>query len=142
MHAHLLDRIGDPGRRGRALRLLLVLVPLVALGAVSSHLMAPARAAADPCSPLVNAIVCENSKAGTDQSIWDVSGAGDASIQGFATDISVNHGETVHFKIDTTGDVVPHRHLPDRLLRRRSARARSRNGRAHGARCRSRSRPA
>ena len=30
-----------------------------------------------------------------------VSGGGDPSIQGFATDISVDHGETVHFKIDT-----------------------------------------
>jgi hypothetical protein len=31
-----------------------------------------------------------------------VSGAGDPSIQGFATDISVNRGETIDFKIDTT----------------------------------------
>src|SRR4051794_1573209 len=30
---------------------------------------------------------------------WDVFGAGDSSIQGFATDISVNHGEAVNFKI-------------------------------------------
>jgi len=38
---------------------------------------------------------------GNPSSQWDVSGAGDLSIQGFATDISVNKGETVHFKIKT-----------------------------------------
>ena len=27
--------------------------------------------------------------------------AGDANIQGFATDISVDQGQTVHFKVDT-----------------------------------------
>src|SRR5438093_2196692 len=48
-----------------------------------------------------NAIVTENQLAGTPASVWDVSGAGDLSIQGFATDISVNRGETVRFKIKT-----------------------------------------
>ena len=33
---------------------------------------------------------------------WGITGFGDASIQGFATDISVNKAETVHFKIKTT----------------------------------------
>src|SRR3954468_723937 len=46
-----------------------------------------------------NAIVVENRLAGA--SDWDVNGAGDLTIQGFATDISVNKGETVHFKIKT-----------------------------------------
>ena len=55
----------------------------------------------DPCSPGGNPIVCENSKAGNPSSEWDVSGAGDASIQGYATDISVNRGQTVGFKINT-----------------------------------------
>ncbi|MGA8217132.1 MAG: N,N-dimethylformamidase beta subunit family domain-containing protein [Solirubrobacterales bacterium] len=61
-------------------------------------------AQAAPCDPLVqNPIVCENSKPGNPASEWDISGggAGDPNLQGFATDISVNHGETVHFKIDT-----------------------------------------
>jgi Domain of unknown function (DUF4082)/Bacterial Ig-like domain/Bacterial Ig domain len=49
-----------------------------------------------------NAIVCENQLSGTDRSAWDVSGAGDPSIQGFATDISVNVGTTVNFKINST----------------------------------------
>lgn len=49
-------------------------------------------------------IVSENNLPGTPQSVWDVSGAGDLSIQGFATEISVNKGETVHFKIQTNAN--------------------------------------
>jgi len=64
---------------------------------------ATARAAAcDP--PIANEIVCENSKPGNPPSEWDVSGAGSPDIQGFATDISVDQGETVDFKIDTPAD--------------------------------------
>jgi hypothetical protein len=47
-----------------------------------------------------NPIVVENGQAGTLDN-WDVAGAGDASIQGFATDISVNKGDTVSFKVKT-----------------------------------------
>jgi hypothetical protein len=54
------------------------------------------------CSAAANAIVAENCLAGNPSSEWDVSGAGDPSIQGFATDISVNRGSTVSFKINTT----------------------------------------
>jgi hypothetical protein len=46
-----------------------------------------------------NAIVTENQLAGTPQSQWDLSGPGSTTLQGFATDISVNHGSTVNFKI-------------------------------------------
>ncbi|MGH7724670.1 MAG: N,N-dimethylformamidase beta subunit family domain-containing protein [Candidatus Eiseniibacteriota bacterium] len=49
----------------------------------------------------VNEIVPENLLPGNPQSEWDISGAGDGSIQGFATDISVNRGGTIEFKIDT-----------------------------------------
>jgi len=55
----------------------------------------------DPCSTGGNLIVCENSKIGNPSSEWDISGAGDTSIQGFATDISVNRGQTARFKINT-----------------------------------------
>ena len=55
----------------------------------------------DACSSPANEIVAENCLTGNSPSEWDVSGAGDASIQGFATEISVNQGQTVHFKIDT-----------------------------------------
>src|SRR5689334_5486439 len=61
--------------------------------------------AASPCDPPVaSAIACENSKTGNPGTEWDVAGAGDLSIQGFATDMSVNKGETVRFKVDTTAN--------------------------------------
>ena len=56
------------------------------------------------CTALNNPIVCENSKPGNPASEWDITGAGDLSIQGYTTDISVNLGETVEFKIDTDAD--------------------------------------
>ena len=50
-----------------------------------------------------NPIACENALPGVGPEVWDLPGkdAGDLSIQGFATEISVNPGETVSFKIDT-----------------------------------------
>ncbi|QMU31024.1 DUF4082 domain-containing protein [Adhaeribacter radiodurans] len=48
-----------------------------------------------------NAIVTENAKSGNPSSEWQISGAGDMSIQGFATDISYNKGTTARFKIKT-----------------------------------------
>ncbi len=60
------------------------------------------RASAAPCDPpIANAIVCENSKPGNPPSEWDVNGSGDSNIQGFATDISVDQGQTVNFKVKT-----------------------------------------
>lgn len=53
------------------------------------------------CSAPQNPIEAENCLAGTPQSQWDISGAGDSTIQGFATSISVNQGQTVSFKINT-----------------------------------------
>ena len=61
-----------------------------------------AASAADPCAPGGNKIACENSKPGTDPDVWEISGAGDPQIQGFATDISVNVGQRIDFKIDTS----------------------------------------
>jgi hypothetical protein len=48
-----------------------------------------------------NAIACENALPGDLPSDWDISGSGDPTIQGFATDISVDQGQTVRFKIKT-----------------------------------------
>jgi hypothetical protein len=48
-----------------------------------------------------NPVVAENCLPGNPSTEWEVSGAGDPTIQGFATSISVNRGETVHFKVDT-----------------------------------------
>ena len=52
--------------------------------------------------PGSNEIVVENCKQGNPPSEWDVAGAGDPTIQGYATDISVAQGGTVHFKVDTS----------------------------------------
>mmetsp|Transcript_31756 Transcript_31756/g.64557 ORF Transcript_31756/g.64557 Transcript_31756/m.64557 type:complete len:940 (+) Transcript_31756:135-2954(+) len=51
-------------------------------------------------SSFVNPIVEENSKAGADSKFWDVNGAGDPTIQGFATQISVAPGEDAIFKVN------------------------------------------
>ena len=67
-----------------------------------------AAAQGDPFAPCVpaaaNAIACENSKPGNPSGEWDVAGAGSANIQGFATNISVNRGETVRFKVSTNSN--------------------------------------
>ena len=56
--------------------------------------------AVNPCgSP--NPIVAENCLPGNPSSEWDISGAGDSTVQGFATQISANKGETVSFKVST-----------------------------------------
>jgi hypothetical protein len=57
--------------------------------------------AAGPCDTPANSIVAENCLPGNPAGEWDIAGAGDLNLQGFATDISVNQGETVRFKIDT-----------------------------------------
>jgi hypothetical protein len=86
------------GRRGwaHAGRLLVVAAIGVAIGGVAGT-AAPAAAA---CSP--NPVACENSLPGAPASEWDITGAGDAGIQGFATDISVNVGGRIDFKVNTT----------------------------------------
>lgn len=48
-----------------------------------------------------NPIVIENRKPGNPASEWDVAGSGDASIQGFADDISYNLGQTAVFRVKT-----------------------------------------
>ena len=75
-------------------------VAVLAATLVAVQPSTPAEASS-PCGPQVNAIVCENEELGTDPDTWDIEGAGDPSIQGFATDISVDAGNTIDFKIDT-----------------------------------------
>ncbi|HEX2971490.1 MAG TPA: DUF4082 domain-containing protein [Tepidisphaeraceae bacterium] len=53
-------------------------------------------------------IAAENQLAGSPASEWDVNGSGDPTIQGFATDISVNQGQTVTFKIDDQARALYH----------------------------------
>ncbi len=62
----------------------------------------PSFRAQSGCDPTVNPIVCENQLPGNAQSEWDLSGNSDPNIQGFATSISVNKGDTEYFKVDTT----------------------------------------
>ena len=65
------------------------------------HFGAAAAMAACPPPAGSNAIVIENCLAGNLQTEWDITGSGDPTIQGYATDISFNHGQTVEFKITT-----------------------------------------
>jgi hypothetical protein len=53
------------------------------------------------CSSPANAIVAENCLPGNSPDEWAISGVGDDTIQGFATDISVNVGQTIDFKVKT-----------------------------------------
>ncbi len=73
---------------------------VMAASALATGVVAPASAA--PCDPGNSPIVCENSKPGSPESEWQVSGAGDAGLQGFATQFSLTPGQTEQFKIKTT----------------------------------------
>ena len=81
----------------RRISMLAVTTLVTAGGAV---VMAGAPAAAVECSP--NPVVCENALPGAPRSEWDVEGIGDEAIQGFSTDISVDVGGSIAFKVDTT----------------------------------------
>jgi hypothetical protein len=87
--------------RGLARRLaLLAFLVAAPLFAGATH---PAVSLADACTaPVVSPVACENTKPGTDPVTWEVDGAGDPSIQGYATQQSVNVGTTVNFKIKST----------------------------------------
>jgi hypothetical protein len=77
---------------------------LVAIGVlivVSAFAAVPARATTFCSTSVPNPVACENSLPGDPPSDWQVSGAGDPSIQGFGTSMSVNVGGTISFKIDT-----------------------------------------
>ncbi|MBH8563571.1 DUF4082 domain-containing protein [Nostoc sp. CENA67] len=85
---------------------MMILMLITTLLVLGSHMGFPLSmqrvlAQADPCTSPVNAIVAENCQAGNPSSEWNISGAGDSSIQGFASDISVNKGDTISFKIKT-----------------------------------------
>ena len=71
---------------------------IVIVGMMFSAVPAMAQSCATPANP----IVAENCLTGNPASEWDISGVGSTSIQGFATDISVNKGGTIQFKIKST----------------------------------------
>jgi hypothetical protein len=88
----------EPRRVGRRRATGLIFAIWLVLASFASTTTSTVSAA----TSCANAIVCENQIAGIDPSIWDVTGAGDPSIQGFSADISVNKGSTISFKISTT----------------------------------------
>ena len=51
-------------------------------------------------APAANRIVAENRLAGSARTVWDVIGAGHPSVLGFATNMSVDPGQIISFKID------------------------------------------
>jgi len=75
-------------------RWLIVLTLLSLLGLSGS-------AFAAGCGAPANLIEAENCLPGNPQTEWDIIGAGDSTIQGFATDMSYNVGSRVDFKIKT-----------------------------------------
>jgi hypothetical protein len=77
--------------------LLVALLATMALALGAS----PALAAETNCSVAPNPVVCENALPGDPRSDWEVNGVGDPSIQGFASSMSVNAGQTINFKIST-----------------------------------------
>ena len=95
---YLLDSLGY----ARWSQRLLSVVLAFSLGVVLLVVLPAPKAAAAPCdAPVVNEIACENTKTGNPSSEWQISGSGSSSIQGFATDISVNRGSTIGFKVKT-----------------------------------------
>jgi hypothetical protein len=79
-------------------------LPILLSVALLFILVVTARPMSAQCSNPANAIVAENCLPGNPQTEWDISytsDSGDPSIQGFATDISVNAGQTVNFKVNT-----------------------------------------
>jgi hypothetical protein len=91
-----------PGKLQVVATLILGVALVLSVGLVAPPAGA-ARAATDPCSyASVNPVPCENAQPGTNPTISEVGGGDDASIVGFATDISVNVGGTITFKVKTT----------------------------------------
>lgn len=82
--------------------------PRLPLALFAASLAGAALAASGPASasgpcepPVTNEVACENSKPGDPPSDWQINGIGDPTIQGFATSMSVNAGQTIDFKIKT-----------------------------------------
>ncbi|WP_157441237.1 DUF4082 domain-containing protein [Actinoplanes awajinensis] len=79
-------------RTGQVLASVATLLAAVLVGSLYHS-----SAAVASCQP--NSIVCENGLPGSPASEWDIYKSGDSTVQGFATDMSVNVGETINFKI-------------------------------------------
>ncbi|MDQ1588790.1 MAG: hypothetical protein QOJ77_1955, partial [Microbacteriaceae bacterium] len=96
------SRLRSPGRAfAQRQSIAAATVLTLILWLLSGFTASPASAAAG-CGTAPNPITCENALPGTSPAVWDISGSGDSTIQGFSTDISVNVGGTIGFKINTT----------------------------------------
>ena len=73
----------------------------VTVVAASCATLLAAPAASASCASPANEIEAENCRPGSPASEWDVTGAGSPDLQGFATDMSVDLGSRVDFKVDT-----------------------------------------
>ena len=91
----LISPIARLQHRGRFTLTFTPLAIVVVLAAWASF--GAARAAAACANP----VACENQQPGDPPSDWQVAGAGDPTIQGYATSMSVNVGQTESFKINT-----------------------------------------
>ena len=126
MHRKLTSNRTPRSSGRRALVALLALfAALLTTGLATVAASGPASAAIDPCGAGGNKISCENSKPGTAPSVWDIDGAGDDGIQGFATDISVNVGQQDRLQDRHRRPRLHDHHLPHRLLRGPGGAARS-----------------
>jgi methionine-rich copper-binding protein CopC len=97
-------QVSGVGSRSRAAQVVTLLLTLVASGlvAVVATVTSASPASAAPCDPPVtNPVACENTLPGSPESEWGITGAGSSTIQGFATQMSVDQGQAVGFKIDT-----------------------------------------
>ncbi|MDQ1293161.1 MAG: hypothetical protein QG608_1042 [Actinomycetota bacterium] len=88
--------------RGAAMLSTLIVTTVMITGIPSGGSSEADASTTDPCQEPTNPVVCENSRTGSSRNTWDVSGVGDPGIQGFSTDISVNAGSPISFKIKTS----------------------------------------
>ncbi len=94
-------RTGDTTSvQSAALSPALAAAPPVVAKTLAGDATVSTEAAASAAAPL-NKIALENLKQGNPRSEWGITGDGDGNIQGFATNISTNIGQTVDFKIAT-----------------------------------------
>jgi hypothetical protein len=101
-HPYLIWMQSLTGTLSRRLSLSLVATAAVLLAALRLLAFGSGAQAADLCAAPPNPIVRENCKPGSPASEWSLGAVDTSTIEGFATDISANRGETVRFKVNTT----------------------------------------
>src|SRR4051794_3335420 len=96
------ERVEPVSARRALMTAVVALLTLTTCGVVGLTAAQPAIALSNTCGPPVTSVIaCENTQPGDPAADWQVSGVGDSSIQGYATAMSVNKGETITFKVNT-----------------------------------------